>query len=380
MAMRIRNPLLALLAGLTAATVARSGHEVPIYPSYYPHEIQIETIASEHAPRLLSEGKLHAFIGDSTQIGAAPGSLGSVESLGSFLIMRVNPSRDEGSACGLIGKAMRTLAASAGNFIVHPYPVTPFHGDYLQHIDLSEAAKVKWLGAQSDMAGAGGLRLKIAADANALKALFPPEWYAPGDDWDLEVSEISAAELVESTVIALNGWTGPPWARSGWFHAHRLLGGSVRGESLRQEVERARERLESAGYRDSVERINLERQIVTTLARGCHAIVAGYRVKRNYFNAEFSAGVENIGFDAITGFASPIFLRTVKLKDFPWNGWLSLGTDKKPVAAWNPIAGFTDGFGRLMWSAVGDPALLPAPYASEWMLNRVSDVQTSKAR
>ena len=51
-----------------------------------------------------------------------------------------------------------------------------------------------------------------------------------------------------------------------------------------------------------------------------------------------------------------MFLRTVKLKDFPWNGWLQLGLDARPSAAWNPIGGFTDEFGRLMWFAVGDPA------------------------
>ncbi len=60
-----------------------------------------------------------------------------------------------------------------------------------------------------------------------------------------------------------------------------------------------------------------------------------------------------------SGFNSPIFLRTVKLKDFPWNGWLALGIDARPAAAWNPIGGFTDPFGRLMWFALGDPAADP---------------------
>ena len=33
-----------------------------------------------------------------------------------------------------------------------------------------------------------------------------------------------------------------------------------------------------------------------------------------------------------------------------------------------------------MWSAIGDPALLPSPYGSEWMFNRVSDVESAPAR
>ena len=84
-------------------------------------------------------------------------------------------------------------------------------------------------------------------------------------------------------------------------------------------------RLQPGAYEGNVERLNLERELVGLLASGCRAMVAGYTVKREHFNAEFSAGVENISFDALEGFSSPMFLRTVKLKDFPWNGWLQLG-------------------------------------------------------
>jgi len=103
-------------------------------------------------------------------------------------------------------------------------------------------------------------------------------------------------------------------------------------------------------------------------------MVAGYTMKREYVNTEYSAGIENIGYDAIAGLNSPIFLRTVKLKDFPWNGWLTLGTGGKPTAAWNPIGGMNDQFGRLMGFAVGDLALMPAPYETGWMLNRIADI------
>ncbi|HLF22784.1 MAG TPA: hypothetical protein VI565_02605 [Burkholderiales bacterium] len=120
--------------------------------------------------------------------------------------------------------------------------------------------------------------------------------------------------------------------------------------------------------------MNLERDLVTSLTADCRMIVAGYTIKREYFNAEFSAGIENVGYDSIDGLHSPIFPRTAKLKDFPWNGWLALGIDAKPTAAWNPIAGMTDRFGRLMWFAVGDPALLPSPYEAGWMLNRIADI------
>jgi hypothetical protein len=105
-------------------------------------------------------------------------------------------------------------------------------------------------------------------------------------------------------------------------------------------------------------------------------MVAGYRLRREFINVEFSAGVENIGFDALDGLNSANFIRTVKLKDFPWNGWLSLGVSGEPQAAWNPIAGFSDPFGRLLWFALADPAAIPSPYDDAWMLNRISDIQS----
>jgi hypothetical protein len=129
-----------------------------------------------------------------------------------------------------------------------------------------------------------------------------------------------------------------------------------------------------------VERIKLERDLVSTLTSGCHRIVAGYTVKRQYFNDEFSAGIENIAFDSLAGFNTPVFLRTVKLKDFPWNGWLRLGVAERAQAAWNPIGGFTDDVGHLVWFALGDPAMIPEPYDAGWAVNRVSDVQSMPTR
>jgi hypothetical protein len=109
-------------------------------------------------------------------------------------------------------------------------------------------------------------------------------------------------------------------------------------------------------------------------------MVAGYTLKREHFNATFSAGIENLSYDGLEGLASPMFLRTVKLKDFPWNGWLQLGLAPPPESAWNPVGGFTDPFGRLVWSAVGDPAAIPTPGDAGWTLNRFSDVEASPRR
>ena len=85
--------LAALAATLAIATVGRGGHELPMYPSYYPHEIAIETIPPERAAPLLLENKIQAYLGPQPRFsGDVPVSIRAVESLGSFVIVLRNPA------------------------------------------------------------------------------------------------------------------------------------------------------------------------------------------------------------------------------------------------------------------------------------------------
>jgi hypothetical protein len=376
--------LVVVLAALALVPLARSGHELPVYPSYYPHEIEIRTVAPDGAAELLRTGQIHAYVGAGVSFpGGAPDTVRAIESLGSFVVVRINPKSPRAqSACAVRDDVLRMIATyssptsgSAGGrsgVLLHPYPVTPFHGDYLHHVDLAEAAKAQVLAAKQD----SGDRPTVKAKG-ALADLVPQDRRADAE-WDAELVEVGAGDLSASEATPLNG-SNPEWLKAGWFHAERLLGPSLERDA-RQRIDGDIERLHARSYANSAERINLERDIVRTLTADCRVSVAGYTVKSEYHNAEFSAGIENIAFDSVHGLESPMFLRTVKLKDFPWNGWLALGTRAEPVAAWNPIGGFTDGFGRLMWSAVGDPAVLPSPYDSAWVLNRITDVQATPRR
>src|SRR5215469_4986771 len=325
-----------ILGAAAIVTVARGGHELPIYPSFYPHEIEIKSLAPEAAAQPLRDGKIQAYVGSGLSFaGAPPVDIRAIESLGSFIVVHVNPAsaraQDDASACAVVRTVMRALAAQ-GDFIAHPYPVTPFHGDYLHHADLAAAAMARFSIGDAPVGG-----LKIAARGGLAQS--HPEWSARDAGWDAEVAEVDADE-----------------------------------PARRERIESDLQRLKAGDFTGLAERINLERDLVTLLTSGCRKIVAGYTVKREYINVEFSAGIENVGYDSIGGLHSPIFIRTVKLKDFPWNGWLALGIDGKPAAAWNPIGGMVDPFGRLLGFTVGDPALLPSPYESGWMLNRIADL------
>ena len=367
----------ALLVAALVVTAARSGHELPIYPSYYPQDITIRALAPRQAGELLAERKIQAYVGAAPRFaGPPPDFVRLIESLGSFVIVRVNPqsARVPEEACAPARAVIAEMAGRGGPFVFHPYPVTPFHGDYLDHVDLAEAAKARFSAPPSAPAA-----LKVKAGEGLAATLVRADWLTRGSDWDAAIELVGAADLAASASFAMNGWLGPPWARSGWFAADLLLADDVAGAE-KERVQALRKRLVTGDFEDLLARINLERDLVTALTAPCAKVVAGYTVKRETINAEYSAGIENVGFDAIDGLNAPMFVRTAKLKDFPWNGSLALGVDGAPGAAWNPIAGMTDAFGRLMWSAIGDPAFIPAPYDAGFMLNRGSDIKAGAER
>ena len=359
--------VLVLLAWIVVAAPARAGHEFPFYPSFYPQEIQIVAVEPPSAAEQLQKGSLHAYVGGDPFGERIPPNVGHVEFLGSYVVVTVNTGRfaDKEARCAAARRAMERIAT--GSYAFHPYPVTPYHADFLQHFDLAEAAKKEY-----PSRTAGGASLRIRAKGDLAKKLVRSATQTDDTAWDATVEAIDAHDLMSSRGVSLNGWVGPPWIKEGWFHAYLLHAGTVTDREAKQLIDTTFRRLVSGSYGGLVERLKLERRLVSLLRSGCERAVAGYTIKREYFNAEYSGGVENIAHDSHTGFNSHVFVRTVKLKDFPWNGWLTLGVPTVASAAWNPIGGFTDGAGRLMWFALGDPALFLSPFSWSWVPNRVT--------
>ncbi len=278
-------------------------------------------------------------------------------------------ARDRETRCASAGRLIGALAAGNGPYVLHPYPVTPFHPDYLHHFDRAESAGQ----ARARQAGPGDPVLRVRVKGALAERLVPASWRGAGRAWDATVEEIGIDDLVSGSRISMNGWLGPPWIKEGWFHAYLLHAPTLTDGTARQSADAIYRRLTTGTYYGEVERLNLERRLVWLLLGGCDRRVVGYTVKREYFNnTDYSEGVENIAHDSQAGVNSPIFPRTVKLKDFLWNGWLRLGIESKPRAAWNPMGGFTDPMGRLTWFTLGDPGLFPEPYGGSWIANRVT--------
>ena len=352
-------------------TSAEAGHEIPYYPSFYPQEIAFGVADPATAARLFAKNAIHAYIGPLTAPKGA--ELAWIESLRGFVVLTFNPSSrafaDARDRCGAATRLANALTAPKTEYVVaSPYPITPWHEDYAHHADLAESAKTR-------PATGPVPRLRVRKDFTGLVA--GPAWRPADGEWDATLEEVSLSELLRDEATRLNGWMGPPWLKEGWFHAHALYARSVTDAGAQSAIGEVFARRVKGGYTSAIERVNLERRLVSLLTRGCERAPIGYTLRREAVNDSYSEGVENVGYDTQAGLGSGVFFRTVKLKDFPWNGWLRVAAATRPAAAWNPIAGFTDEAGALVWSVLGDAAVLPEPYGVGWLPNRVRAVEVS---
>src|SRR5689334_4341964 len=312
---------------------------------------------------MLRKNTLHAWVGgDPFAPGAPPSSIRWAESMRGFVVLTFARASgafaDADSRCAAGAHVAQSLAAAtppSAAFVVHPYAVTPLDDDYVFHVDLVQKARER----------AAGPAPRVRATAALAQALAKTDVPAAARDADAVLEEV---ELPVGTT--------PPWVKKGWFHAW-LLQSSPTARAAAAEA--YRRRVES-DWRTPAERVNLERRIVAQASAGCERVVLGYTLRREPLNDDYAEGIENVAADSQAGIASPMFIRTVKLKDFPWNGWLRIGVPGRPRAAWNPIGGFTDAAGRVVWSAVGDDPLLFDPDSGRLIPNRARPAAVSEVK
>ncbi|MDX1487097.1 MAG: hypothetical protein R3268_02775, partial [Acidiferrobacterales bacterium] len=366
-----------LCSGLCAAgtpAYAHASHGVVHIPAFYPHEISIETISPTAAASEFKKNALHVYLGPEPHFTeGVPEHLKPVESLEALLVLSFNPAskaiEKKEDRCAAAAGIVAALATPSNDVVLSPYPVTPFHPDYLQHLDRVEEAKTRV------HAQATSRALKFKAQGERAKALVQSRWALDSTKWDVQLEEVPVFKLMSSW----GGRLGPPWMKEGWFHAYRLLASGIDEPEQKWVARMFYRRLAQGEYKDAREQLDLQRRLVANLVQTCNRMVVGYTLRREYYDDSYT-GVENIAVDSQLGLNSPVFVRAVKLKDFPWNGELRVGTNEKLEAAWNPVAGFTDPAGRLIWSSIGDQALLPFPTNSSWIPNRVeSQVETRSA-
>jgi hypothetical protein len=364
--MKVAVPV-AVAAVVLTVLIAHAGHELTFYPSFYPQEISVRFVpAAATAAALFRKNQVHAYVGGDPFDAAAAPATRTIESLRGWVVLTFDRPggafADADARCDAAAQLARALGDRAG-FVTHPYAVTPYHEDYVLHHDLARKTREPRRIRLPRVRGRGALGRALAAAGVPVAAA----------DAEASVEEVELAGLLAPLATPLNGWTGPPWLKEGWYHAWLLQPPATRAAA--DDV--FRRRTENA-WPTTTERVALERRLVTQLAASCERAVLGYTVRHERLNDAYNEGVENVAADSQAGLAAPIFVRTAKLKDFPWNGWLNVAVPARPMAAWNPVGGFGDVPGQLVWAAVGDPALLLDPDSARFVPNRVRPVSVTE--
>ena len=288
----LRAPIILAVVALLCVVAAEAGHEITFYPSYYPHEITVRFTEPGRAAALLRQKKIHAYAGgDPFAGGAAPAHVRWAESLDGFVVLSfprpAGAFAEAEARCAAGAAFLRALGARAP-FVVHPYPVTPYHEDYVLHYDLVQRARDRAPGRAPRVRAGGALGQAVAAAG-----------LAGGADADATLQWVPLAALLAEVETRLLGWTGPPWLKEGWFHAWLLRSSSwpLQPAPTGQAADAFRRRTEGA-WQTPAERANLERQLVAEAGAGCERIVLGYTLRREPINDDYAEGVQNVAADS----------------------------------------------------------------------------------
>src|SRR5438445_8465284 len=238
-----------LLAVVAAVVPVDAGHESPFSPSFYPPEIQLESVPPAAAAGLLRQASIQAFVGADPFDGrGAPVDVSSVETLGSYVVLTLNTAvpalRDRDARCALSSRLLAMLSRHTGEFVFHPYPVTPYHADYLEHYDLAESAKQRVLRGPGADGSGGRMSVRLSATGALAERLARALGPLSTAGWDARVETIDVGELIAAHAANLNGWRGPPWIKEGWFNAYLALGETIVDPSEKAQVDRILRRLQ----------------------------------------------------------------------------------------------------------------------------------------
>lgn len=97
-----------------------------------------------------------------------------------------------------------------------------------------------------------------------------------------------------------------------------------------------------------------------------------YDLQYYVYNDDYDEGLHNMAWSPLVGFLEPsAFFRTVKIKLFPWNGWLLVGSPSVDKCRFNPFLVPGDATCYGLWSVLSDPAFVLNPYNLTFEPNRV---------
>jgi len=128
-------------------------------------------------------------------------------------------------------------------------------------------------------------------------------------------------------------------------------------------------RLAAGHFSSEGERIQLLRHVIEYALTESPVAYVIAELDLFFYNSS-RQGVENIAYDRFSGPDSYWFYRTIKLKEFVWNGWLRIGVPKFHSTPYPPLGGFGANE-RGVWMAISDSAGWAHPRLGGWYPMRV---------
>src|SRR5262249_3458260 len=226
------------LAALLCVARADAGHELPFYPGYYPQEIRLETVPVTDAASNPAKTDLHAYLGADPLVGRNdPTDIRSVESLSGYVVLTFNPSSSAVPTaerrCDSAHRVVKAFASPPTGYVAHPYPVTPYHPDYLEHFDVAQSILRAY---DTTAASASVPRLNVVP-GGSLAAKLTGALAKRASQPDVVVEEVKVDDLLAPRRIAIDGWSGPPWLKEGWFHAYLLEARAITDRARREKAD-----------------------------------------------------------------------------------------------------------------------------------------------
>jgi len=422
--------VLILIFLMLIPNVALAGHENPLQFSFYPHEVRFFKVKPDtDIVKMITETTdtptvkgMHIYLGginhEDAQKLKNKGPIKLLNAIDRIYTIYVNTKQDETNPFSLedFRKAFlrnivdrfelaSNIPSSEPLFI----PITEYHSEYRYLVDLDKMFREEWryderlvnsvLGDYLRISGAKIVNGKIKSrngDDITIRIALPSGdetarrianyvveklekmgfnttllSYSGGqDEYHIAIRRYEYQDLTLNSLKNVNGIYIGLERYKGIYLASYIYGSVVREYSR-------------LFYGDALDEITYAKLLREFILKGVEdsaeqPVIMTYEYY--LYNDDYDQGIENMARSPLTGPFSDVFYRTVKLKLFPWNGWLLVGLDEDRETAYNPVLGFNDKWGRNLWMMLSDPAVLLQPYNNSIEPNRVVwvSVETSK--
>jgi len=362
--------------------IGLAGHENVQYQSYYPHEIrflQVDNLdlAIKLFKNTTTSGRvegLHLYLGKTDKAETkANYTLKYLDFITNIYLLRFSEFNQH-----LRNSTIRSIIAYgcikrnelAKEMLTSPLfiPLLPYHRetsyvkdfeDRLKTIECTDLLKelkilkVGFTAGQADLADKiiEQIKSNTGFKLNVVKV-------SSSNDWDILVTRIDMSSYFLSKLSYINGvYYGIDVFEGATFIRDLFLNGKEKPEQRIMSEE---------------DLFLYTRSIVLEWYENGFTYPLMYDTEYYIYNDDYDEGLHNMAWSPLVGLTEPsAFFRTVKIKLFPWNGWLLVGSPTVDKCKFNPFLVPSDQTCYGLWSVLSDPAFVLNPYNLTFEPNRV---------